>query len=134
MSDLNRVALMEYRIEQAREYLADAERSLLSASYRTSVNRSYYCIFQAMRAVLALDGFDSKKHSGIIAEFRRRYIRTGVFGSTMSDIIGNAFEVRNSSDYEDFYIVSSTEAKTQLSDAKLFFDTVESYISANGKS
>jgi hypothetical protein len=39
-------------------------------SFETAANRSYYCIFNAMRAVLSLDRFDSKKHSGIIDAFR----------------------------------------------------------------
>jgi uncharacterized protein (UPF0332 family) len=32
-----------------------------------------------MRAVQALDGFDSKKHSGVISAFRKDYIKTGIF-------------------------------------------------------
>ena len=38
-------------------------------SYRSANNRAYYSIFHAIRSVLALDGFDSKKHSGVISEF-----------------------------------------------------------------
>ena len=47
-------------------------------------NRSYYAVFAAMRAVLALQGFDSKKHSGIIAEFRREYIKSGLLPKELS--------------------------------------------------
>ena len=41
-------------------------------------HRSYYAIFHAMRAVLALDGIDMKRHSGVMSEFRRLYIKTGI--------------------------------------------------------
>ncbi len=47
--------------------------------YKAANNRSYYAIFHALKAVLALDAFDSKRHSGIISEFQRRYIKDEVF-------------------------------------------------------
>ena len=68
-----------YRIEKAKECLENAEFSLEHSNYIVAINRSYYCILHAMRAVLALDGFDSQKHSGIISAFRQRYIKTELF-------------------------------------------------------
>ena len=56
-------------------------------SYRSAANRAYYAIFYAMRAVLALDGVDMKHHSGIISEFRKRYIKTSVFDASLSGLI-----------------------------------------------
>lgn len=35
-------------------------------------------VFYAMRPVLVFDGYDSKKHSGIISEFRKTYIKSGI--------------------------------------------------------
>jgi uncharacterized protein with HEPN domain len=99
-----------------------------SGSYKTSVNRSYYCIFHAMRAVLALDALDSKKHSGIISVFRQKYIKTGVLPKKLSSIIDNAFDTRNSSDYEDFFVISKPDTQKQMESAKTFLTAVESYI------
>ena len=55
-----------------------------------------------MRAVLAFDEIDMKHHSGIISEFRRRYIKTEIFGTRMSEIISVLFDVRTDSDYDIF--------------------------------
>ena len=104
-----------------------AEKTL-DSSLKNSVNRSYYCIFHAMRAVLALDKYDSKKHSGIISEFRRRYIKSGVFPKHFSDILRKAFQIRNESDYEDFYVVAESEAREQIDNAKEFLAAVETHI------
>lgn len=123
--------LAKFRFEQARECLAGAERELTADSLKNSVNRSYYAIFHAMRAVLAFDRFDSKKHSGIITAFHRDYIRTGIFSKEFSKIIDNAFDVRTDSDYQDFYLIAKTEAATQFENARAFLGAVESYI--NGK-
>ena len=123
-------ALVEFRIEQARNCLANAEISVEADFYKDAANRSYYCIFHCMRTVLALDKFDSKKHSGIIAAFRQKYIKTGKFAPEFSDIIGDAFEVRNLSDYEDFYVVSKADALQQIDDARAFLEVVQNFINS----
>ena len=121
-------ALVQFRLDQSQECLDAAERELDADSLKASVNRSYYCIFHAMRALLALDGFDSKKHSGIIAAFRKRYIKTGALPAEFSDIVGSAFEIRVDSDYQDFYVLSKADVLRQKENAKLFLTTIETYI------
>ena len=127
MFDGNEVNLAKYRLEQAHECLQMAKITI-ETSLKNSVNRSYYCVFHAMRAILALDKFDSKKHSGIIAAFRQRYIKTGQFPRHFSDIIEETFEIRNDSDYEDFYIIAESEAVQQLENAELLLKAVVDYI------
>jgi len=118
--------LARYRLDKAKMFLRDAQASVFS--FETAANRSYYCIFSAMRAVLALDGFESKKHSGVIAAFRKDYIKTGVFPTDFSDIIKNAFDIRLDSDYEDFYLVSKADVVAQVEDAERFLEAVEKYV------
>ena len=118
--------LARYRLDRAKKFLRDAQASVFSLE--TAANRSYYCIFSAMRAVLALDGFESKKHSGVIAAFRKDYIRTGVFPADFSDIIKDAFDIRLDSDYEDFYLVSKAEVAAQVENAETFLEAVEKYV------
>lgn len=74
-----------FRLKRAEEDLASAKRNLKDGDFRTANNRSYYAIFHALRSVLALDDFDSKKHSGIIGEFRKRYVKTNAFDASISD-------------------------------------------------
>lgn len=59
--------LAEYRMARAREMLSASESNLEIGQYKTSLNRSYYAIFHAMRSANALKNFDSSKHSGVIA-------------------------------------------------------------------
>ncbi|GBU22678.1 hypothetical protein R80B4_02590 [Fibrobacteres bacterium R8-0-B4] len=120
-----------YRIEQAKECLQGSERELAADAFKNAANRSYYCIFHAMRAVLALDSFDSKKHSGVISAFNRDYIKTGVFPVEFSKVIDSAFRVRNESDYENFYLVSKNKVVAQVESAKTFLDAAEKYV--NGR-
>jgi len=81
-----------------------------------------------LRAVLALDAFDSKKHSGVISYFLEHYIKTKLLDSVLSDYVRNAFLIRNKSDYEDFYIVGKADAEKQIDDAAAFIALVEAHL------
>lgn len=122
------IELSKYRLQKAREDLDNAAINLDNDFVKGSINRSYYAIFHAIRAILALDLFDSKKHSGIIAFFQKNYVSTGKFEVDYSKIVRNAFSIRNKSDYDDFYIVSRSEAEQQLANAKAFLQKVTVYL------
>lgn len=59
--------LAGYRLERAKEMILASKSNLETGQYKTSLNRSYYAIFHAMRSANTLKGFDSSKHSGVIA-------------------------------------------------------------------
>lgn len=121
-------SLSQVRYEHAEECL-DAAKSLLSSdNYKSAANRSYYAIFHAMRAVLAFDGIDMKHHSGIISEFRRLYIKTGVFETKLSEIISVLFDIRTDSDYDDFFVLSKEEVIEQIQNAEYFLATIFQYL------
>lgn len=122
-----------YRLERAKEDLDVAIEMYEENHFRIANNRAYYSVFHAMRAVLAFDGYDSKKHSGIIAEFRKSYIKTGIFSDELSTIIGRASEIRNASDYDDMFIASKDETEKQIKDAKQFYEEVENFIAKKMK-
>lgn len=120
--------LSAHRFGRAKEELQTAELLLRNANFRSSINRSYYAIFHAIRAVNALDGFDSSKHSGVIAHFNQEYVKTGVFEKETSKIIRNASELREQADYEDFYEATQEEAADVLAQATKFISAVEVYL------
>lgn len=120
--------LSAHRFGRAKEELQTAELLLKNANFRSSINRSYYAIFHAIRAVNALDGFDSSKHSGVIAHFNQEYVKTGVFEKGVSKIIRNASELREQADYEDFYEATQEEASDVFMQASQFISEVERYL------
>ncbi len=126
-------ALSKARLSNAKECLSDAKLLADNGSYKALANRSYYAIFHAMRAVLALDDFDSKKHSGIIAEFQRLYIKTGVFDKELSVIIKKLFQARANSDYDDFCVISKEDTIAQFHDAEKFVSVIDEYLNEEYK-
>lgn len=123
---LNELAF--YRMDRAREMLAAAESNLQIQQYKTSLNRSYYAIFHAMRAANILKGFDSSKHSGVIAFFNKEYLKEGILDRNLSVIIKNSSFLREKSDYDDFFIASKSDAEKQLENARAFLDSIETII------
>ena len=128
MLDAARMDLSKYRLERAGEMLRTARRDLEAGDYASANNRAYYCIFHAMRAVLALTGEDYKKHSGVISRFSEQYLKTSLLPPELSKIISMASIIRNRSDYEDFYICSIADTKKLVSDAALFLETVTAFL------
>jgi uncharacterized protein (UPF0332 family) len=112
----------------SRRFLDTATLCIDAGDYKTAANRSYYCIFHAMRAVLALEPFDSKKHSGVISAFNQRYIKAEIFPKTFYKIIDSAFRVRGGSDYDDFYVISKETVVQQNDNARVFLEAVETYV------
>ena len=116
------------RVERSRDCLREAKLLLDNGEYRGAANRAYYAAFHALRAVLALDDFDSKKHSGVISKFRETYIKTGRFTPEMSDTISSLFRIRSASDYDDFYIASKADVEAQYQRAEKLVAEIERYL------
>lgn len=126
--DDERMALALFRIEKAKNDLHDAKETLRLGMYDNAANRSYYAIFHAARAVLALDGLDFKKHAGVVGTFSKNYIKTGVFEPETAQMIKSAFSIRSETDYEDFYVVSKKDVEQQVLDAEVFIAKVSDYL------
>ena len=121
-------ALASVRLEHANECLSAAKFLLEAGNYKSAANRAYYTVFHSMRSVLAFDLIDMKHHSGVIAEFRRLYIKTGVFETELSKIISVLSDTRTDSDYDDFFVVSKEEVAEQVESAEYFLEKVTVYV------
>jgi len=122
--------LSKYRLERAREDLETAEENLASGKYRASVNRAYYAVFHALRAITALDQFDSGKHSGIIAFFNQHYVKPGIFDKEISKMIDSCYRLREKADYDDFFLAAKDDAVIQFEKAKRIMEAVEQYLTS----
>ena len=86
--------LVKYRLDNAQEKLESAEILLDSGKYKDSIGRSYYAIFSAVRAVLAVDPVDFSKRAGVIAYFQKEYVKTKNFDVKCSVAVQKSFWMR----------------------------------------
>lgn len=120
--------LSKYRITEADDSLKVAAHCLKEGLYKDSINRSYYAAFYAVKAVLALDTVDFKKHKDVMGYFNKEYVAKEVFPREIGRKIGTLQRVREKSDYDDFYIASKDKASEQFETAELVIREVKRYL------
>jgi uncharacterized protein (UPF0332 family) len=128
VEDRSIIELSKYRFDKALSNIEIAKKLYGTGDYEVALNRAYYSAFDAMRAVNALDGFDSSKHSGVISNFNHMYVKTGIFPASTSSIIRDASILREKSDYEDFYEADEDETSDIISSIESFLRNVENYL------
>lgn len=117
-----------YRLEKAKEDYDVAVLTIEHGQYRSSNNRSYYAIYHAITAVLALDKIAFKRHKDTLGHFNKEYVKNNIFPRELGHRVAVAQEIRQASDYDDFYVATRIEAEEQLKTAKMVIDLVETYL------
>lgn len=128
MPDKETLELSAGQMKRAAEIVGFIPAYIDIGDYNGAVNRAYYAVFHAIKAVELLDNYDSKKHSGLIAHFRQEYIKTGIIDVKYSDIIQELSQFRNDSDYNILAVITSSDAQEQYENAKEFVRMIEDYI------
>lgn len=126
--DSRRIDLSRYRMDEAGDTVQVAEHCLKNGLYKDSINRSYYAAFYAIKAVLALDTVDFKRHKDVIGYFNKNYVSTEIFPRELGRRLGMLQQLREKSDYDDFYIASKTQAASQFDTAQMVLEMVTQYL------
>ena len=124
--------LSQYRMNRAKEDLDAAAVNHEAGFYKTAINRSYYAIFHAIRAVNILDGFDASKHGSVIAHFNQFYVHEEKFDRNTYKLIDSAYRIREKCDYSDFFMASKEDSEEQISNAKEFIMRIERFLGESG--
>ena len=117
-----------YRLQQAEESLDAAKSCLENGYYKDSVNRSYYSAFYAIKSVLAQGTIDFKRHKDVVAYFNKEYVATDKFDRELGRKLGTLKQIREKSDYDDFFIVSKSKAEEQIATAEMLLDEIKAYL------
>jgi len=128
----DRESLLAFRMKEAEETLADAERMLQGGlSPRSTTNRAYYAMFYVVLALFLKAGINAKtsKHAGVISVFDKEFIHTGKLDVRTSKLLHKIFEARQSIDYKELAEVTIEEASSHVKAAREFVDTVRKFIS-----
>ncbi|MCM1561768.1 MAG: HEPN domain-containing protein [Butyrivibrio sp.] len=120
-----KVELCKYRMSRARETLQVAEECYQNNHYKDAMNRSYYAAFYGVKSVLALEEVDFNRHKDVIAYFNKTYVAGGKIDRSLGRSLGKLQQMREKSDYDDFYVVSGEEAKEQLCFVRNLLDCIE---------
>lgn len=117
-----------YRLERAKEECETAELLYKENKLLAANNRAYYSIFYAIRAILAMEKIDFKRHKDVLAYFNQNYVKTEIFPRQMGRRIIMASKVREDSDYDEKYEPNSEATVLQIDTAKELIELVEKYL------
>ncbi|KZX10005.1 HEPN domain-containing protein [Methanobrevibacter curvatus] len=79
--------------------IKDFKIALANKRYKNSINRSYYAVFHAAKALLLKKDILTKKHDSTIQQFGLEYVVNGNFDQKIAKIINRLEEDRSEADY-----------------------------------
>jgi uncharacterized protein (UPF0332 family) len=98
----SRIALVKYRLDRAKETLSEAELLAKESYYNAAANRLYYACFYAASALLINNGITSSSHAGVKTMLGLHFVSKGLLSIEQGKTFSRLFEIRHSSDYDDF--------------------------------
>ena len=113
LTDSERLLLADYRLQRAKETLAEADSLIEAEFYNAAVNRLYYACYYAVIALLIKHNITAQTHQGVKQMFSLHFVVNGKIEKHYSLFYGRLFNDRISSDYDDF-IQYDEEMVTEL--------------------
>jgi len=116
--------LIKLWAQKAHDALASAELELDADHLSFSVNRLYYSCFYAVTALLLKSGLQFSRHSAVISEFNRSYVKTGKVDVSFSKFYQRLFDDRQEGDYLPTAVFEQSEVSQRLKEAQSFVETI----------
>lgn len=124
----NKYDYIKYRQQKAAQSLKEAKLLMENELNDTAMSRLYYAAFYAINALLAINGFNPKTHSGTKTIFNKEFILTGKIESRFSDFYSFLMAKRFEADYDDFVFIDKKKIQSLLSETEEFVATINSMI------
>jgi len=135
------VSTDEEQFAEARTWLSLAEeklpvaRQLLTVGlFDETVSKSYYVMFYAAKAALALEGIRPHRHSGVAARFGQHFAKTGRVESILGRKLREAMDAREDADYNPNRRASREDAERLLADASEFLQAIKALFENHNRS
>ena len=128
MTDYKPKDYSNYRIQKARETIAEVEVQIKNEFWNTAINRMYYACFYAVSALLVKHEIETSSHTGVRQQFGQLFVKTGKFDKKLAKHYTDLFEKRHKGDYNDFFDFDEETVTRLLPVSKDFIDSIEKLI------
>ena len=118
-------ALVKYRITRAKETLDEVDVQIQNGYLANATNRLYYACFYGVTALLAHYDINSKTHSGTRQMFGLHFIKPGIISEKAGDFYKNIFDMRQTGDYEDFFVFEKDTVVSYIQPARDLIEEIE---------
>lgn len=118
-------SLGSIRMAKAYEFLEDARANFKEGRYKTAINRSYYAVLNAARAILILEGANPETHEGVITMLSLRFIKPGILPVDIVKKFKILFSRRTDVDYGDFETIDKADAEDSIKITEKIIKTID---------
>lgn len=126
MKQEEKIRLLKIRFDKSKESYEIAEE--MSESHPSfSINRYYYSLYYAVTGVLLFTEAEAKTHKGIIVEFNKQLVKTGIFSVEDGRLLTKVFQWRTKGDYDDNQEYSTEDVETIRKPVRELLDKLEDY-------
>ena len=122
------MSIVKAHLEKAVERLRVAEKLFRDGDYEDAVSRAYYGMYHAARAVLSTVNVFPRTHEGVVSEFGRKFVLTGVFPKELGRNLADAKAARETYEYSVTATVGKSEAEAILSNAQRFVSAIKKHL------
>lgn len=109
LSNDERKAIVEFRIEKALRAYEQAKGVIPLGYWETIANRLYYAAYNAVSALLIANGDNAQTHAGVTHLFGMRFVNPGICAKDDGRLYHKLFTMRQTGDYDDTYGLSDID-------------------------
>ena len=124
----NEYDYINYKQQKAAQSIKEAKLLMENGLNDTAISRLYYAAFYAINALLAINGFNPKTHSGTKSMFNKEFILTGKINKRYSDFYSFLMAKRFEADYDDFVFIDENKIQSLVDETEEFVETVNALI------
>ena len=130
IDDKDRLDLIQYRLEEAKDTLKDVELLISHDRLRAAINRIYYGMFYSLLALGLKYKFETSKHQQLICWFNKSFIHEGLIDANYGKIINKAFNRRTKGDYDSYIEFEKDIVLEMFEEMKDFINAIEKFINS----
>lgn len=124
-----RTELIRYRLEEAKETIADVQLLIDNDRLRAAINRIYYGMFYSLLALGLAYQFETSKHQQLLGWFNKNFIHEGLIDTKFGKIINKASNRRTQGDYESYVEFDKEVILEMFGEMKEFIIEIERFLS-----
>jgi len=121
-------ALVAYRLQHAKNTLAEVSSITESGFYNTAVNRLYYACYYATIALLVKHNIPAHTHAGVKQMLGLHFVNTKLLNPEFARFYAQMFNNRISGDYDDFITFDLEMIEELIPQVQLFIEAIENLI------
>jgi len=124
-------ALVNYRLNRAKETLIEVQVIVESGYYTTAVNRLYYACYYAVLALLIKNNINAQTHSGARQMLGLHFVSNNKLSKDHARFYAQIFNDRISGDYDDFVFFDKPTLDELIPKAKDLIAAIEDLLKEN---